>query len=1810
MWSIASYPTNVWIYEEFKINITGATPGPGKRYSIQDLTYPSGYWDDGNFISNSTSGDITSSNYTIFWRVRFPEGVTGPRQFEIKGDGLDGTSQIITININPLPIVSFPSQVLFNTEFTIEVSGAIPGQSYSIFDWTADVLTPVATGIAPSSSFTIYIPGLTRFTGPHEIRARFNPDDPDLIVIGPVSAGYNPNIVFYINAYTDTWNATVWPGQDARFFESEKRYQSDIARAGPAITFDQPLPRTITLDLYDLNFPVGCGLFPGWRVYIRNIYNISKFFSGTVVSWDRPFGKLVVNVDHSENVEGYTVGDWTVDQDAFIIGETLEGVYPVLIQDEVGPVTRNDLTYTQVDLGQGLLPSYLSINSSTGELEGTVAPGKMAGYTIGIEVTDGFRTQVVPWRFGGIVGPVAWGPGVFNESKDRLRYSISSSLPNGLAQTVNRGLVSPNIFDYVWATGKNFFDANGDGFVDVGFPASQGRYRPTYKLKAVDEIGVYEKTFSVGVDTFGNYRNSDLTWQGVYVRDFTSIKVSPISPVVLTALTTTLVIRLGQPITPTAIVSATGGATPLRYVLGPIGNGFYPNGYLNDGLTFNTSTGVISGTPTSLYGKTNVPGPGGDTFWINVTDGIKDADENGAVFFTISGYTTAFTATTVLTTSTVIVGVPVSLIPVVANNAVGSTTFAITPSVPSGLSFSSSNGQITGTASTTSALTVYSVTVNDSDGSISTATFSLRVETSNLDTTLTAPSFTLSSGAGITPFTPVTHSGGYGTIAYSVTPSLPANLILNTTNGQISGVPSAELSTTPFTIRVRDQANQLSEKTFNLTILGVFGSVVLEPNLSFSKNQTIDPVKPVDAIGGATPYTYSVSPTLPAGLSYNSSTGVITGTPTATTTTTNYVVTVTDSNSKVSSNSFTLRVEPLGLILTTASVIDNADYNDIQILVQDILGPGIAGYGYQASKALSTVQEGSNIVWNPWDFIRQDINTCTAHLTGSYFNYTTASVITAEFVNQLISNLNAIEYDRYNTPSQVATATTASVWTSTYVNSWGAYIDSTATITWAPGLDINYFFNLGGYLGFELDYLPSGATSNNLAWQTFIDNSSSLVEGFVYNRNSYLGPTTVTTSTTSTAGAIVLSVTKNTNTLTCKIQLTNSLVGTTDLMVRGTVKYTYSDSVLKAPLPRIIDIKEFNTGTFVENFIPVKSLRLFSTNNIYNWNVGSSSNVETVTIQNTGNLPVSVSGVTFTDHPSVDRIVNGTTNGNIGAFTVTTTSNYTFTLAYTGSTEGSFSSQFVVNAESPVGQLTSSTTQLIGAQPFSVSILPSPVTTSTVGLSTWSLEFLLDVLPSNAELQYSAAFVTTDSPPGAVGWSIVRNNSAAGPISGSPYKSGPIISFSPLGTGATSYTVTASLLINFSRTDTSGTASATVNITLNWTNPATTYNLGSWVSPLAANNSVIGMSYDVLEGERYLTIGVGMGADGSVPLNVGGIASVDVANLGITADPDFKQGQRLYPVEPSNQASDWSPFLKALGAWPNATPEQPYNINVGITPTYRIYAPVNGDYSYEFGADDDGFFALYPADIYGVNTGPMISLSPSLVTGGANTNWRLSYTGTVNLTAGWYLFRYYHINYSRKTAAAFQISDPSGNIIWNTRTPVRNTPNYLYWQDVMRIRIPANGTAKELYTSLWYVKNTYQVSNKVHWGYYFSPDMFKIVDDGFGNLDIELFGSARAPLASEPNAANDKLTIKMLAASFYYYLPPSTTSERYTNLDSGPVGDGTQTRYFTGFDASGNVTTVLQSIPATLPEPTPSSSGGGGGGGGGTFDDQLNLDQN
>jgi hypothetical protein len=149
-------------------------------------------------------------------------------------------------------------------------------------------------------------------------------------------------------------------------------------------------------------------------------------------------------------------------------------------------------------------------------------------------------------------------------------------------------------------------------------------------------------------------------------------------------------------------------------------------------------------------------------------------------------------------------------------------------------------------------------------------------------------------GTQITPNTP--HSSGGAVVTYSVLPALPAGLSLNTTTGVLSGMPTAVAAVASYTVTA---TNSAGSTTVGLSIT-VHAVVVAPAGLTYAVNPAVYTVDV--AFTGNTPHssggavvTYSVLPNLPAGLSLNTTTGALSGMPTAVAAVASYTVTAANS---------------------------------------------------------------------------------------------------------------------------------------------------------------------------------------------------------------------------------------------------------------------------------------------------------------------------------------------------------------------------------------------------------------------------------------------------------------------------------------------------------------------------------------------------------------------------------------------------------------------------------------------------------------------------------------------------------------------------------------------------------------------------------------------------------------------------------------------------------------------------------------------------------------------------------------------------
>jgi hypothetical protein len=502
----------------------------------------------------------------------------------------------------------------------------------------------------------------------------------------------------------------------------------------------------------------------------------------------------------------------------------------------------------------GGLPSGLSIGSVTGTISGT--PSVSGTFTVNVTVTDSTKptNQTGTKQYSLVIGPA---------------LSITTtSLPSGIAglsysSTVNAtGGTTP----YTWSASgfPSGLTINAASGAISGSPASSG-------------------TFSVTVtatDSTAPPHQSATQVLSLSIAPALAISTSPLP---------TGVMNTGY----SATIAASNGTAPFTWSASG----------LPSGLSIGSSSGTISGTTAST---------GTFAVTITVTDSTSPTKQTASQQFSLQ----IVTGLAITTAS----------LPNGAANLAYSTTVAaaggVTPlswsasGLPSTLTIGASSGIISGTPT---AGGTYTVTVSVIDSTSPThqnvsKTFPLTIA-APLSITNTSP---LPNGAAnIAYSTTLTAAGGNSPLSWTAT-GLPSTLTIGASSGIISGTPTA-VGPYPVSVTVKDSTGptpQSLTKLFSLTVAGPVSVTTSSlPNgaagLAYSTTVT--------ATGGNAPVSWSATG-LPSTLTINSSSGIISGTPTAGGTY-SVTVTATDSTSltpQTASKPLSLTIAPTLAITSTS----------------------------------------------------------------------------------------------------------------------------------------------------------------------------------------------------------------------------------------------------------------------------------------------------------------------------------------------------------------------------------------------------------------------------------------------------------------------------------------------------------------------------------------------------------------------------------------------------------------------------------------------------------------------------------------------------------------------------------------------------------------------------------------------------------------------------------------------------------------------------------------------------------------------------
>lgn len=373
--------------------------------------------------------------------------------------------------------------------------------------------------------------------------------------------------------------------------------------------------------------------------------------------------------------------------------------------------------------------------------------------------------------------------------------------------------------------------------------------------------------------------------------------------------------------------------------------------------TFTPATGQLRGTPPA--------GSAGTT-----TSGIVISVSDGALTASLPAFSIAVGDTAPVNRPPTISGTPpttgkvgvVYTFSPVASDPDGNTlTFSI-QNKPSWATFSATTGRLTGTPTAASVGTSARITISVTDQieTVSLAAFTIQVAaaTNAAPTISGTPPTTIASGATYT-FTPTASDPEGTTLTFSVQ-NKPTWASFSTTSGRLSGTPTAAQAGAynGIVIGVSDGTNLVTLPAFNITVTTTTGTnraptITGTPATSVSVGSAYSFTPTASDPDGNT-LTFSIT-NKPSWATFSTTTGKLSGTPTAAGTTTGIVITVSDGTLSASLGSFSLTVNAVvtgSATLTWVPPVTNSDGSPLT---------NLAGYRVQYGTSSTSLSQTKDI---------------------------------------------------------------------------------------------------------------------------------------------------------------------------------------------------------------------------------------------------------------------------------------------------------------------------------------------------------------------------------------------------------------------------------------------------------------------------------------------------------------------------------------------------------------------------------------------------------------------------------------------------------------------------------------------------------------------------------------------------------------------------------------------------------------------------------------------------------------------------------
>ena len=313
---------------------------------------------------------------------------------------------------------------------------------------------------------------------------------------------------------------------------------------------------------------------------------------------------------------------------------------------------------------------------------------------------------------------------------------------------------------------------------------------------------------------------------------------------------------------------------------------------LPEGVTFDSETNTISGTPTKV-----------GSYPITVT--TTDASGNKTTTnFTIQVVDTIKPTVTAINNQTKEVNTPIDSITINASDNSGQAVTNKVSGLPEGVTFDSETNTISGTPTKVGSYPI-TVTTTDAEGNITTTSFTIKVVDTTKPAVATIKDQTKEVNTAIDSIK-IEATDNSGQVVTNKVSGLPEGVTFDSETNTISGTPT-KVGSYPIVVITTDASGNKTETKFTIEVVDT-----IKPMVTSIEDQSKEVNTPIDSItveatdNSGQAVTNKVSG-LPAGVSFDSETNTISGTPTKVG---SYPITVTttDAEGNETTTNFTIKV--------------------------------------------------------------------------------------------------------------------------------------------------------------------------------------------------------------------------------------------------------------------------------------------------------------------------------------------------------------------------------------------------------------------------------------------------------------------------------------------------------------------------------------------------------------------------------------------------------------------------------------------------------------------------------------------------------------------------------------------------------------------------------------------------------------------------------------------------------------------------------------------------------------------------------------